>query len=233
MTQTAQAISEGSVAQVAQRARTAARALARLSAAARNEVLMAAAKAIEENAAKILAANDLDCRAAEAAVAEGKMSAAMFARLRVTERGVAQMAKQVREVAQLPDPLGRRLSATELDDGLRLYKESCPLGVIGIVFESRPEVVPQVASLALKSANAVILKGGSEALHSNEALVEIWRNCLAQFAAVPMDHSPWFARAGGICLEEQPYPRTRPRRRHLPRLCGPGRGHEKGNRRHL
>ncbi len=115
------------------------------------------------------------------------MSSAMFARLRTNERGVAQMAKQVREVAGLPDPLGRRLSATELDDGLELYKETCPLGVIGIVFEARPEVVPQVASLALKSGNALILKGGSEALHSNEELVEIWRDCLAQFPAVPVD----------------------------------------------
>ena len=187
MTQTAHAISEKSVVQVAQRARAAARALARLSAEARNEVLIAAAKAIEENASRILTANELDCRAAESAVASGSMSPAMFARLRVTERGVAQMAKQVREVAQLPDPLGRRLSATELDDGLELYKESCPLGVIGIVFESRPEVVPQVASLALKSGNAVILKGGLEASHSNEALVEIWRACLRQFPAVPID----------------------------------------------
>ena len=187
MTQTAHAISEGSVAQVAQRARAAARALARLSADVRNEVLLAAAKAIEDNAARILAANEIDCRAAEAAVAAGSMSTAMFARLRTTERGVAQMAKQVREVAGLPDPLGRRLSATELDDGLQLYKETCPLGVIGIVFEARPEVVPQVASLALKSGNALILKGGSEALHSNEALVEIWRDCLAEFPAVPVD----------------------------------------------
>jgi glutamate-5-semialdehyde dehydrogenase len=187
MTQTAHAISEGSVAQVAQRGRAAARALARLSADVRNEVLFAQAKAIEDNAARILAANELDCRAAEAAVAAGSMSSAMFARLRTTERGVMQMAKQVREVADLPDPLGRRLSATELDDGLQLFKETCPLGVIGIVFEARPEVVPQVASLALKSGNALILKGGSEALHSNEALVEIWRNCLAQFPAVPVD----------------------------------------------
>ena len=187
MTQTGPAISESSVAQVAQRARSAARALARLSAEARNEVLIAAAQAIEDNASRILAANEVDCRAAEAAVAAGAMSPAMFARLRVTERGVAQMAGQVREVAQLPDPLGRRLSATELDDGLELYKESCPLGVIGIVFESRPEVVPQVASLALKSGNAVILKGGSEASHSNETLVEIWRDCLAKFPGVPVD----------------------------------------------
>jgi glutamate-5-semialdehyde dehydrogenase len=187
MTQTAHAISEGSVAQVAQRARAAARSLARLSLEVRNEVLLAAAKAIEDNAARILAANEIDCRAAEAAVAAGSMSSAMFARLRTTDRGAAQMAKQVREVAGLPDPLGRRLSATELDDGLELYKETCPLGVIGIVFEARPEVVPQVASLALKSGNALILKGGSEALHSNEALVEIWRDCLAKFPAVPVD----------------------------------------------
>jgi glutamate-5-semialdehyde dehydrogenase len=187
MTPTVQAISEGSVAQVAQYARAASRALARLSAEARNEVLIAAAKAIEENAGKILAANELDCGAAAAKVAAGTMSSAMLARLRVTGSGVAQMAKQVREVAQLPDPLGRRLSAMELDEGLRLYKESCPLGVIGIVFEARPEVVPQVASLALKSGNAVILKGGSEALHSNEALVGIWRDCLAKFPGVPAD----------------------------------------------
>lgn len=185
--QTAQILAAGSVAQVARRAREAARALARLSAEARNEILLAAAKALEENQEKILAANAEDCRAAEAAVAAGEMSAAMLARLRVSERGVAQMARQVREVAGLRDPLGRRLATTELDEGLILYKESCPLGVVGIVFESRPEVVPQVASLALKSGNALILKGGSEAAHSNEALVSIWRECLGRFAGVPQD----------------------------------------------
>jgi glutamate-5-semialdehyde dehydrogenase len=185
--QTAQILAAGSVAQVARRAREAARALARLSAEARNEILLVAAKALEENQEKILAANAEDCRAAEAAVAAGEMSAAMLARLRVSERGVAQMAKQVREVAGLPDPLGRRLAATELDEGLVLYKESCPLGVVGIVFESRPEVVPQVASLALKSGNALILKGGSEAAHSNEALVSIWRESLSRFPGVPQD----------------------------------------------
>jgi glutamate-5-semialdehyde dehydrogenase len=187
MTQTAQIISGNQVALVAKRARGAARALARLSVESRNEILLAAAKAVEENKDKILAANQIDCRAAEAAVAGGKMSAAILARLRVSERGVAQIAAQIRQVAGLPDPLGRRLSATELDKDLILYKESCPLGVIGIIFESRPEVVPQVASLALKSGNALILKGGSEAAHSNEALVSIWRDCLSQFPAVPLD----------------------------------------------
>jgi glutamate-5-semialdehyde dehydrogenase len=184
---TAQIIAEGSVAAVARRAREAARALARLSADARNEVLLATAAAIESNKDKILAANTLDVRDAEAAVATGKMSAAMLKRLRTSEQGVAQMATQVREVAALPDPLGRRLSATELDEGLILYKESCPLGVVGIIFEARPEVVPQVGSLALKSGNALIMKGGSEAARSNEALVSIWRETFRRFPGVPED----------------------------------------------
>jgi glutamate-5-semialdehyde dehydrogenase len=111
----------------------------------------------------------------------------MFARLRVDERGIAEMAARVRDVARLPDPLGRRLMATELDAGLVLYKESCPLGVVGIVFEARPEVVPQVASLALKSGNAAILKGGSEAARTNEALGSVWRNCLWEFPSIPAD----------------------------------------------
>lgn len=184
---TAQLESSASVALIAQRARAASRALAKLSADVRNEVLLAAAQAIETNACRILDANAADCRAAEPAVAAGKMSSAMFARLRLKESAIAQMAAQVREVARLEDPLGRRLAATELDDGLVLVKESCPLGVIGVVFESRPDVVPQLASLALKSGNAVILKGGSEAAQTNEALVAIWRDSLAQFPSVPVD----------------------------------------------
>jgi glutamate-5-semialdehyde dehydrogenase len=187
MNRTATERLQESVASVAQRAREASRTLARLSCESRNEVLLAAAAAIEENAAAILKANEVDLRAAEAAVAAGSMTSAMAARLRVTERGVAQMAAQVRDVARLPDPLGRRLAATELDEGLELYKESCPLGVIAVIFESRPDVVPQVASLALKSGNAVILKGGSEAAHTNEALAAIWRASLGAFPAVPPD----------------------------------------------
>ncbi len=176
-----------SVAQIAGRARAAARSLARLSNEQRNEVLVALAQAIEESGPKILEANQQDCRAAEAAVAAGEMSSSMRERLRVGERGVAGMAARIRDVARLPDPLGRLLAATELDDDLMLYKESCPLGVIGIVFESRPDVVPQVASLGLKSGNAVILKGGREAVCTNEAIVVVWRSCLDHFPAVPPD----------------------------------------------
>jgi len=184
---TAKTLTDGSVAFVARSARAAARRLAQLSADTRNKVLLAAAAAIEENSREILAANNRDCQSAKEAVASGQMSPAMFARLQISERGIAQMAKQVREVAALPDPLGRLLEATELDEGLILHKETCPLGVIGIIFEARPEVVPQVASLALKSGNAVVLKGGSEAANSNEALVSVWRDCLRRYPDVPED----------------------------------------------
>jgi glutamate-5-semialdehyde dehydrogenase len=179
--------SAASVASLAQRARVASRALAKLSAESRNNALLAAAEAIEKASARILGANERDCRAAQELVAAGKMSSAMFERLRVKEQGVTQMATQIREVVRLDDPLGRLLSATQLDDGLVLYKESCPIGVIGVVFESRPDVVPQLASLALKSGNAVIMKGGSEAAQTNEALVSVWREALARFPAIPAD----------------------------------------------
>ena len=178
---------DASVASIARRARAASRELAKLSTETRNEVLKAAAKAIEAGRQRILDANERDCRAAEPAVAAGKLTPAMLARLRVSGGGINLMAWQVRQVAGLEDPLGRRLSAMELDDGLTLYRESCPFGVIGVVFESRPDVVTQIASLALKSGNAVILKGGSEAAQTNETLVAIWRECLSRFPAVPAD----------------------------------------------
>jgi glutamate-5-semialdehyde dehydrogenase len=178
---------DSSVASVAARARKASRAIAQLSTDARNDVLLAVAAAIEANAGKILEANERDCRAAESDIAAGKMTDAMLARLRVTEQGVAQMAVQIREVVRLADPLGRRLSAMELDDGLVLYKETCPFGVIGVIFESRPDALPQLASLALKSGNAILLKGGAEAAHTNEAIVAVWRGTLGKFPAVPAD----------------------------------------------
>ena len=137
--------------------------------------------------AEILYANEKDCAIASQAVERGEMSRALFARLRNTERGISDMAVRVREGAALPDPLHRRLSAMELDDQLVLYKETCPLGVVGVVFESRPDVVPQIASLTLKSGNAVCLKGGAEAAETNSVLVSIWRDALSAFPDIPSD----------------------------------------------
>jgi glutamate-5-semialdehyde dehydrogenase len=175
------------VASIARSAREASRKLALLSDSTRKAALLAIADAIEENSARILVANAQDCAAAQKLLFTGEMTPALFSRLRIKESGVAEMAARVREVANLPDPLGRRLEATELDQGLLLHKESCPLGVLAVVFESRPEVVPQIASLALKSGNAVLLKGGAEAVNSNECVVAVWREALRKFPDVPQD----------------------------------------------
>jgi glutamate-5-semialdehyde dehydrogenase len=169
------------------RARKAAHVLATLSGERRNEALHAAANAIEARAEEILAANEKDCATAQQAVERGELSRAMFARLRTSERGIADMAARVRDVARLPDPLHRRLATTQLDDDLVLHKETCPLGVVGVVFESRPDVVPQISSLALKSGNAVCLKGGAEAAESNAILVSVWRDALSAFPDIPED----------------------------------------------
>src|SRR5713226_825491 len=182
---TGKVLEASSAGQAAKLARTASRKLAVLSEETRNTVLQNAAERLEENTARILTANQDEVRAAEELVGAGKMPAAMLARLRVTEESVGEMAEKVRSVVRLPDPLGRRLAVTELDEGLVLTKESCPLGVVAVVFESRPDVVPQVASLALKSGNAILLKGGAEAARTNEALMTIWRDALAESREVP------------------------------------------------
>jgi glutamate-5-semialdehyde dehydrogenase len=171
----------------AENARGAALKLAALSDELRRKPLLAAADAIERRCAEILAANERDCAAAMPLVEQGQMSRALFKRLQTSERGVAQMAAQVREVAALGDPLGRELAATALDDDLVLRKVTCPLGVIAVIFESRPDVIPQVASLALRTGNAILLKGGHEAEHTNTVLVNIWREALAAFPEVPAD----------------------------------------------
>jgi glutamate-5-semialdehyde dehydrogenase len=180
-------LEDSGIHQLIRRARKAAHVLATLSGERRNEALLAAANAIEARAEEILAANQKDCAAAQQAVERGELSRAMFARLRTTERGIAEMAARVRDVARLPDPLHRRLSTMEMDDDLVLHKETCPLGVVGVVFESRPDVVPQISSLALKSGNAVCLKGGAEAAETNAVLVSIWRDALTAFPDIPAD----------------------------------------------
>lgn len=173
------------VAPLARSAREASRKLAVLSDASRNAALLALAEALEAHRDRILVANAQDCAAAEALLAKGAMTPALFSRLKIKDTGIGEMADRVREVAHLPDPLGKRLASTELDRGLILNKESCPLGVIAVVFESRPDVVPQIASLALKSGNAVLLKGGAEATLSNETLVSVWKETLRRFPEVP------------------------------------------------
>lgn len=175
------------VTSIAHSAREASRKLALLSGETRKASLLAIADALEENGERILAANAKDCAAAEKLLSTGEVTPALLSRLWIKESGIAEMTARVREVANLPDPVGKRLASTELDEGLILHKESCALGVIAAVFESRPDVVPQIASLALKSGNAVLLKGGAEAANSNESIVAVWRETLCRFPDVPRE----------------------------------------------
>jgi len=162
-----------------QRARRAARELARLSAEQRNQIFLAAAELLEKREAEILKANREDCESLERKVRSGAASAALLKRLKTSSDGVSEMARQIRDVARLEDPLGRVLSTTELDDGLTLQKVSCALGVVAVIFESRPDVIPQVGSLAIKTGNGLVLKGGAEAQQTNRVLVTVWHEALA------------------------------------------------------
>jgi glutamate-5-semialdehyde dehydrogenase len=171
--------SQTDIAVQVQRARRAARELARLSAEQRNQILLAAADMLQAREAEILKANREDCESLEQEIRSGSASAALLKRLKTSSAGIKDMAKQIRDVARLEDPLGRVLSTTELDDGLTLQKVSCALGVVAVIFESRPDVVPQVGSLAIKTGNGLVLKGGAEAQNTNRVLVSLWHEALA------------------------------------------------------
>ncbi|MDS0260118.1 glutamate-5-semialdehyde dehydrogenase [Haloarcula sp. S1CR25-12] len=155
-----------------ERAGTAALRLANVETARRDAALAEIADAIRANSEAILAANDRDVEAAEAMLAEGEYTQALVDRLKLDEGKLESIAGMVESVAEQEDPLGKTLAARELDADLELYKLSVPIGVVGTIFESRPDALVQIAALALKSGNAVILKGGSEASESNRVLYE-------------------------------------------------------------
>src|SRR5436190_684942 len=165
---------------LARQAKAAARELAKLTTAEKNECLIAMADALEQNRDDIKKANSRDMETS----AQG-LSAAMLDRLRLDDTRIAAMAKALREVAALPDPVGRILDERLRPNGLRLRKISTPVGVVVIIYESRPNVTADAASLCFKSGNAAILRGGKEALHSNQLIagimVEAGRKALTSF----------------------------------------------------
>ena len=166
----------------AEAARAAALVLAQSSEAERNGAMEAIAGALEANAEKILAANREDM----AAAAQGGAPQPLVKRLKVDAAKLKdEIVVGVRSVAGQPDPIGSTLAATELDDGLKLYRVSVPIGVIGIVFESRPDALVQIATLCLKSGNAALLKGGSEALRTNRALAAVMMEATKGLPGVP------------------------------------------------
>lgn len=150
-------------------AKKAAAKLAVINTAVKNKALLAMAEALENGQEAILAANALDMERAEA---KG-MKSSMLDRLKLTPERISGMADGLRQVAGLPDPVGNVVGGSTLANGLRVTKVRVPLGVIGIIYEARPNVTADAAGLCLKSGNAVILKGGSEAMESNKAVADI------------------------------------------------------------
>ena len=158
----------------AEGARAAALQLSYASEEERNAALEAIARGLEAKAGAILEANRRDLEAADVLLAEGRLTGALVGRLKVDEGKLRnEIIPGVRSVKAQVDPIGRTLAATEMDKGLNLYKVSVPIGVVGIVFESRPDALVQIATLCLKSGNAALLKGGSEAFHTNRALANV------------------------------------------------------------
>src|SRR5262245_10435802 len=143
-------------------AKEASRQLAKLSTAAKNQCLLTMANELEQNASAIMSANALDMNVG----AEMGLSSAMLDRLKLDEKRIAAMAKGLREVAALPDPVGRVLDDRTRPNGLRLQKVATPIGVVVIIFESRPNATADAAGLCFKASNATILRGGKEAMHS-------------------------------------------------------------------
>ncbi len=136
---------------------------------------------MKSRSAEIIAANQKDLRIAE----KNKLASPLLKRLKFDEGKIADVCAGIESLIKLDDPVGKTLAATELDEGLNLYKVSCPIGVIGVVFESRPDALVQISTLCLKSGNAVLLKGGSEAANTNKILAKVIADATAK-AGIPV-----------------------------------------------
>ena len=166
--------------EIARRARQASFALAASSAQVRDGALLAVADALQDGKEAIFAANAQDL---EAAKAEG-LSAPALKRLKFDQGKLDDVCAGLRALAQMEDPIGHEQLRTELAEGLILSRVSCPIGVVGVIFESRPDALVQIAGLCLKSGNAVLLKGGREAMRSNRALFDVMKQA-SEASGVP------------------------------------------------
>ncbi|MCU0550636.1 MAG: glutamate-5-semialdehyde dehydrogenase [Leptolyngbya sp. Prado105] len=174
-------LSQISLTALAQQTQNAARQLAVQPTEVRNGAIAKIADALEANAKEILAANAADCAAAQ----KDGIAAALYARLKLDKAKLKGAIVGVRDVGKLADPIGAIQIHRELDEGLVLKRITCPLGVLGVIFEARPDAVMQISSLAIKSGNGVILKGGKEAIRSCEALVKAIQQGLSEAGIDP------------------------------------------------
>lgn len=171
--------------QIAKNAKEASLKIAGADVEIKNNALNNIADAIQTHKEEIFAANKKDLENAQSLVNEGKLSKSTFNRLKLDENKMRDMIQGVRDISLLDNPVGKILLKRELDKDLILEKVSCPIGVLGIIFEARPDVITQISALAIKSSNAVILKGGKESINTNKKIMEIMNNALAQVSGFP------------------------------------------------
>lgn len=165
---------------IAKNAKNASFKMAELTTEIKNEALLNIVKSLEANKHHIFNANKKDLE-----LAKNKVSSSVFNRLKLDENKMRDMLQGIKDVINLKDPIGNCLLARQLDEGLNLYKISCPIGVIGIIFEARPDVIAQISSLAIKSSNAVILKGGKESINTNKAILKVINDKLDSMSTFP------------------------------------------------
>lgn len=171
--------------QIAKDAKEASLKIADLSTELKNKALLKIAEKIELNATEIFSANKQDLASAESLVQSGEITKSTFNRLKLDENKMRDMVQGIRDIAKLDDPVNKKLLVRELDTDLTLYKVSCPIGVLGIIFEARPDVIAQISSLAIKSANAVILKGGKESINTNKKILSVINSALEEIEGFP------------------------------------------------
>lgn len=162
----------------AREAREASYLLAKLSTDAKDQALYNIADSIWQHKEELVESNRKDIETAEMMLRRGEITKAMMKRLELNNEKIQRITDMVRSVASLDDPIGKTEYSIELDKGLELYRVTSPIGVIAVIFESRPDVLPQIASLCLKSGNSILLKGGSEARHSNQQLFSIIKDAV-------------------------------------------------------
>ena len=170
---------------IAKDAKEASLKIADLSTELKNTALLKIADEIELNKDEIFEANKTDLEAAKSLVESGEITKSTFNRLKLDENKMRDMIQGIRDIAKLEDPVNKKLLVRELDSDLTLYKVSCPIGVLGIIFEARPDVIAQISSLAIKSANAVILKGGKESINTNKKILSVINSALEKIEEFP------------------------------------------------
>ena len=171
--------------QIAKDAKEASLKIADISTKIKNQALLKISDEIENNANEIFEANKQDLKEAEKLVENSEITRSTFNRLKLDENKMRDMVQGIRDIAKLEDPVNKKLLVRELDSDLTLYKISCPIGVLGIIFEARPDVIAQISSLAIKSANAVILKGGKESINTNRKILSIINSTLDKIEGFP------------------------------------------------